>query len=561
MTADVENASAVDGNETDANKNAGKVTHKTPKKSTGKGGVGTPESERIKPSYGGDPDANDKTKPTGKSTVEGKKELEYKKEDNDTSKIQVITDEKTEKEDPNKDKPQVISDDEMKNSKDNTTDKPQEPKNTYEGPKTADENFLDKYGNDNNKEDTKDNTQSNDNKEDKKDDNKDEQKDTTPLVPVSIKAEAESAIAGDSVRFDISGDVESISGFEGITVESIKNGAIVINTPAGKTQTITISVVGKDGSKAEAKILVRSIEDQIKLIKDENNNTTEDTNKDNTNKDDNKNDETKPVSYKPVSMRVDKKEFFVGDTIQFFISGDVESVNGAGKSLSDVKDGTLQFAAEKVGKVTISVVGKDGSKASETIEVKDFPWNVKQEETTVENNEKVEQESNPQVTVPTNNSAEDSKKAAEDEAAKKAAEEAAAKKAAEEAAAKKAAEEAAAKKAAEEAAAKKAAEEAAAKKAAEEAKKEQEKPKYTPVSITSQNGSTANAGDQVKFSIHGDVASISGTDGFATSNANGVLTVYTDPGVTTVITIVVKGMDGSTSSASVTVNCPVPDNA
>ena len=534
MTADVENASAVDGNETDANKNAGKVTHKTPKKSTGKGGVGTPENERIKPSYGGDPDANDKTKPTGKSTVEGKKELEYKKEDNDTSKIQVITDEKTEKEDPNKDKPQVISDDEMKNSKDNTTDKPQEPKNTYEGPKTADENFLDKYGNDNNKEDTKDNTQSNDNKEDKKDDNKDEQKDTTPLVPVSIKAEAESAIAGDSVRFDISGDVESISGFEGITVESIKNGAIVINTPAGKTQTITISVVGKDGSKAEAKILVRSIEDQIKLIKDENNNTTEDTNKDNTNKDDNKNDETKPVSYKPVSMRVDKKEFFVGDTIQFFISGDVESVNGAGKSLSDVKDGTIQFAAEKVGKVTISVVGKDGSKASETIEVKDFPWNVKQEETTVENKEKVEQESNPQVTVPTNNSTEDSKKAAEDEAAKKAAEEAAAKKAAEE---------------------------AAAKKAAEEAKKEQEKPKYTPVSITSQNGSTANAGDQVKFSIHGDVASISGTDGFATSNANGVLTVYTDPGVTTVITIVVKGMDGSTSSASVTVNCPVPDNA
>ena len=551
MTADVENANAVDGNETDANKNAGKVTHKTPKKSTGKGGVGTPENERLKPSYGGNPDANGKTKPTGKSTVEGKKELEYKKEDKDTSKIEVITDGKTEKEDPNKDKPQVISNDEMKNSKDNTTDKPEEPKNTYEGPKTADENFLDKYGNDNNKEDSKDNTQNNDNKEDKKDDNKDEQKDTTPLVPVSIKAEAESAIAGDSVRFDISGDVQSISGYDGITVGSIKNGAIVINTPAGKTQTITISVVGKDGSKAEAKILVRSIEDQIKLIKDENNNATEDTNKDNTNKEENK-DETKPVSYKPVSMRVDKKEFFVGDTIQLFISGDIESVNGAGKSVSDVKDGTLQFSAEKVGKVTISVVGKDGSKASETIEVKDFPWNVKQEETTVENNEKVEQESNPQVTVPTNNSTEDSKKAAEDEAAKKAAEEAAAKKAAEEAAAKKAAEEAAAKKAAEE---------AAAKKAAEEAKKEQEKPKYTPVSITSQNGSTANAGDQVKFSIHGDVASISGTDGFATSNANGVLTVYTDPGVTTVITIVVKGMDGSTSSASVTVNCPVPDNA
>ena len=415
MTVDVENANAVDGNETDANKNAGKVTHKTPKKSTGKGGVGTPENERLKPSYGGNPDANGKTKPTGKSTVEGKKELEYKKEDNDTSKIQVITDEKTEKEDPNKDKPQVISDDEMKNSKDNTTDKPQEPKNTYEGPKTADENFLDKYGNDNNKEDSKDNTQNNDNKEDKKDDNKDEQKDTTPLVPVSIKAEAESAIAGDSVRFDISGDVQSISGYDGITVGSIKNGAIVINTPAGKTQTITISVVGKDGSKA-----------------------------------------------------------------------------------------------------------------SETIEVKDFPWNVKQE-TTVENKEKVEQESNPQVTVPTNNSTEDSKKAAEDEAAKKAAEEAAAKKAAEEAAAKKAAEDA--------------------------------KPKYTPVSITSLSGSTANAGDQVKFKISGDVASISGTDGFATSNANGVLTVYTDPGVTTVITIVVKGMDGSTSSASVTVNCPVPDNA
>ena len=313
--------------------------------------------------------------------------------------------------------------------------------------------------------------------------------------------------------FDITGDVESIAGYNGITVLSLKNGSITIDTKAGVSETITITVIGKDGSKAQATTIVKTMEEKLdKLV-------PEDTT-----------DERKVRDWVPVSIRRDLVDVYVGDTIQLFIDGDIESVTGAGKTAADVKNGTLQIVAETVGKIVVTVNGKAGNTVSAVVEVKALP---------------TKEETNPQVP------SED--KAAEEEAARKAAEEAAAKKAAEEEAARKAAEEAAAKKAAEEEAARKAAEEAK--------KKEETKPAFTPVSISSQCGGTANAGDQVRFSISGDVASIAGTEGFATSNANGVLTVYTDPGVTTVITIAVNGKDGSQASASVTVNCPLPDNA
>lgn len=530
------------GGELDPNKNAGTVTHKTNKSTgNGKGGVGVTDGKVLTPSYGGDTNGSDKEAPEGKSTIEGSKELEYEKPSDDTSKIEAITDDNTNKKDDKEDKrEQVISDDEMKNAPDNTSDKPQEPENTYKGPEDGKEDFLDKYGKDDKSQDDKDN---------KSDDKKDEQKDNTPeevkYTPVSIKAESDSAIAGDTVRFDITGDVEKISGYPGITVDSIKNGSVTIDTPAGKTQTITLEVVGKDGSKCAAKILIRSLEDQIKLIDGQEDNKTDD--KDNTNKEDEKpTEDTKPVSYKAVSVRVDSGDIYVGDTIQFFIDGDIESITGAGKTVADVKNGTLEIKAEKVGNYTITVKGKDGSTATGSVEVKEFPWNIKEEEKVNEINSVVEEESNPQITVPTNNTTDDSKKAAEEEAAKKAAEEAAAKKAAEEEAAKKAAEEAAAKKAAEEEAARKAAEEAK--------KKEEATPTYAPVSITSQCGSSAKAGDQVKFNISGDVESISGTDGFATSFANGELTVYTDPDIATAITIIVKGKDGKTVQCTVMVN-------
>ena len=491
------------GGELDANKKAGVVSKK--KTTTTAKKVGVPDGKVITPTYGGGT-GNDQTVPQGTATVEGQKELEYEKPSTDNGGVEALTDEKTDekKDDKTDDREQKLSDEEMKDSKE-VPQTPQEPEQTNDGkPKDADESFLDKYGDD---------TEQKDDKNDEKPEEKPEEKKDERYTPVAIKAETAECIAGDTIRFDITGDVESIAGYNGITVLSLKNGSITIDTKAGVSETITITVIGKDGSKAQATTIVKTMEEKLdKLV-------PEDTT-----------DERKVRDWVPVSIRRDLVDVYVGDTIQLFIDGDIESVTGAGKTAADVKNGTLQIVAETVGKIVVTVNGKAGNTVSAVVEVKALP---------------TKEETNPQVP------SED--KAAEEEAARKAAEEAAAKKAAEEEAARKAAEEAAAKKAAEEEAARKAAEEAK--------KKEETKPAFTPVSISSQCGGTANAGDQVRFSISGDVASIAGTEGFATSNANGVLTVYTDPGVTTVITITVIGKDGSQASASVTVNCPLPDNA
>lgn len=78
----------------------------------------------------------------------------------------------------------------------------------------------------------------------------------------------------------------------------------------------------------------------------------------------------------------------------------------------------------------------------------------------------------------------------------------------------------------------------------------------TPVTISSLSGNTAMAGDSVQFKVTGDVKSIDGLDGLNYSPlTNGYLTVYTTPGVATVITPVVNGADGvSTATTSVTIS-------
>lgn len=79
-------------------------------------------------------------------------------------------------------------------------------------------------------------------------------------------------------------------------------------------------------------------------------------------------------------------------------------------------------------------------------------------------------------------------------------------------------------------------------------------PEYTPVSISSLDGSSAFAGDSVQFKVTGDVKSIDGLGGLKYTFAGGYITVDTNPGEATVITPVVTGKDGSTATATVTIN-------
>ena len=79
-------------------------------------------------------------------------------------------------------------------------------------------------------------------------------------------------------------------------------------------------------------------------------------------------------------------------------------------------------------------------------------------------------------------------------------------------------------------------------------------PEYTPVSISSLDGSSAYAGDSVQFKVSGDVKSVDGLAGLKYTFAGGYITVETNPGEATVITPVVTGKDGSTATTSVTVN-------
>lgn len=75
----------------------------------------------------------------------------------------------------------------------------------------------------------------------------------------------------------------------------------------------------------------------------------------------------------------------------------------------------------------------------------------------------------------------------------------------------------------------------------------------TPVSISA-SSTSINAGESVQFNVTGDVQSIDGLDGLNSSRGEGFIVVNTEPGVATIITVVVTGTDGSSATASVTVN-------
>ncbi len=410
--------------------NAGKVNYKKTNKSTGKG-TKNPFGDGIKPSYSGGT-ADDKTKPTGKTKTEGnkvtdiesntdeipdKQKEEIEKDKNDGKNVithpsGVITtsdDKTTNKDEDNT--PQNPNLDTSNTDKASTT--PETPKDpTNSKPTELPDDVLDKY---------KPNTPATDEKEDKEepttkpdDGDKEEEK----LIPVTIRVDSTEAYAGDSIQFFVSGDIESVEGYTGVTVESIKNGTITINTP-DIAQTITITVIGKDGSKASASVNVKKIGEPEK--EEEKPQTPTVPEPDSTPVPD-----EKPTTEPEPTPVPDEKP---------------EPVKPESKPATEDKDTTNQPVTDK----------KDESS-------------------------------------------------------------------------------------------------------------NESEPKSNPVSITAIGGNTATAGESVQFKISGDVASIEGTSGFQTSQSNGILTVQTQEGVATVIYITVRGVDGSQASASVTVNCMINNN-
>ncbi len=374
-----ENADAV-------NQNAGTVSKKT----TGSKKTDTTPSasEKMTATYGGETatgnNANkDKEAPKGSTKVEGPTETTVKPEGNGKT-----TEEQDKEIQKDKDEGKNVVEHPsgvITSSDDNTTNKKPEggnknpdlntdgakdasttpqttPDPSYKGPtEMTDEELKDKG----------DNTKPEDNKqEDKKPEEKPQEQEK--VIPVSIRALSETAVAGDTIQFEVGGTVKEVSGFNGISVANIKNGMLSISTQSGVSQKITITVVGKDGSKASASVDVKSIEDTIKE-KDNSKEVEDKKEPSNTEQ-----EQAKP-QYTPVSIRVDSKEAYVGDSVQFFITGDVESVSGSGKTVNDIKGGVLQVEAKQQGTITITVKGKDGSTASESVTVKAIPGTDKQE--------------------------------------------------------------------------------------------------------------------------------------------------------------------------------------
>lgn len=77
----------------------------------------------------------------------------------------------------------------------------------------------------------------------------------------------------------------------------------------------------------------------------------------------------------------------------------------------------------------------------------------------------------------------------------------------------------------------------------------------TPVTITPLDGNVAYAGDSVQFKVTGEVGEVNGLDGLKYSLTNGYLTVETNPGEATVLSVQVVGADGvSNATSTVTIN-------
>lgn len=392
----------------DVNSNAGKVSSKGTKKTTGKG-TKNPFGDEIKTSYGGDENATDKTVPTGKSKVEGdrsinvpsnseelpedqKQQIEKDKKDGKvviTHPSGVITssDEKTKKDEDNT--PNNPNLDTSNTDKASTTpEKPKDPSNSK--PSELPDDELDKY---------KPSTPPTEEKkpEDKPNNNEEENKGEKPkLVPATIRVDSKEAYVGDSIQFFVFGDIQSVEGYSGVTVDSIKNGTITITAP-DVAQTITITVIGKDGSRASASIDVKKIGDPVKEEEKPQTPTesepvkvpeekpapepekpeTKPSNDDKTNNQtvtDNKDkgsNESEPKS-NPVSIApIGGSTATAGDCVQFKISGDVASIEGTSGFQTSQSNGVLNVQTQEgvATVIDITVKGVDGSQASASVTV------------------------------------------------------------------------------------------------------------------------------------------------------------------------------------------------
>ncbi len=88
----------------------------------------------------------------------------------------------------------------------------------------------------------------------------------------------------------------------------------------------------------------------------------------------------------------------------------------------------------------------------------------------------------------------------------------------------------------------------------EEVVKPQEPVKKAELKITALDGNSAYAGDTVQFKISGDIKSVEGLDGVDYALGNGYLSIQTNPNEATVLTPTLVAEDGTTVSATVTVN-------
>ena len=81
-------------------------------------------------------------------------------------------------------------------------------------------------------------------------------KDQLPKEDVKISSiSGNTAYAGDTIQFKVTGDVKSVEGLEGLNY-TLKNGCLTINTAKDEATVITPKVIGENGSTAMTSVTI-----------------------------------------------------------------------------------------------------------------------------------------------------------------------------------------------------------------------------------------------------------------------------------------------------------------
>lgn len=91
---------------------------------------------------------------------------------------------------------------------------------------------------------------------DEEENNEDQIEEDLPKEDVKITSlSGDTAYAGDTVQFRISGDIKSVEGLEGLNY-TLKNGCLTINTAKDEATVITPKVIGENGSTAMTSVTI-----------------------------------------------------------------------------------------------------------------------------------------------------------------------------------------------------------------------------------------------------------------------------------------------------------------